>query len=149
MTEERKVVYIVTGGDNSSYHIERVFSTRADAERYSDSVPDTFVETYYVDDLNSIPYVRYGVYLQDDESGAKLGVFSYDTNIVTDQSENGSYKVLNADETYYQFTVVLDIHRATPDLAMKIVSEWYTQIKASHLDFKDWGIVTHGREVPI
>ncbi len=143
--ELNRKVYVVTGGEYSSYHIERIFSKREDAERYSDAIPNTSVETYFIDDLGSVPYISYGVYLTDNLIETRIRVADFDVEPVNDAGEDGLYKKL--DDGDYYFKVVLDIHKANPKLVVKIVSEWYTQIKANHLELKYWGLITHGKEI--
>ena len=50
-----KQIYVVTAGEYSDYHIEKVFSSRSTANMYSMMDPDRQVETYKVDstDVNA------------------------------------------------------------------------------------------------
>lgn len=50
MADKNQIVYIVTSGEYSDYHIDAVFLDRSLAEAYCDKYPDTHIEEYIADE---------------------------------------------------------------------------------------------------
>ena len=134
---EKKIIYLVTEGEYSDYHIEGVFSSRELAEEYiSGDCKDGSIEEYYLDD-KAIPLVEYEISVNDT---------FYDvvyTRNVHSWYRHGYY--WRGGHVYY-FSVVLPISKANAEVALKIVQDWFTQIKAMNLDFRSWRIVTRKRD---
>jgi hypothetical protein len=138
-----KSIYIVTEGSYSDYHIERVFSRKEAAEKYIQNECQTgSIEEFRLED-NYTQLQKYIVTVTDDHNNV-----TFKERVVFERSnwdDHGNYwRTVGTD--IYHFIVVIPISRASSDLALKIVQDWYTQIKAMNLEFKDWGIITGVRK---
>ena len=134
---EKKIIYLVTEGEYSGYHIEGVFSSRELAEKYiSGDCKDGSIEEYYLDD-KAIPLVEYEILVDNDSY--KL-IFTRGT-----YSWEGHGHYWRDGNTYY-FRVVLPISKANAEVAIKVLQDWWTQVKGMNLDFQSWGIITKRRD---
>lgn len=74
-------VYIVTQGDYSEYHIERVFSTREKAQEYLDHIGYAWnaeIEEYDIDEETPRGVFLYKVTIQDDDGNAEVELIESD-----------------------------------------------------------------------
>ena len=123
MKKEENKVFVITRGDYSDYHIERVFSTRKQANDYLDTKDDSYrMEMYDMDE----PY----------ESKAELYciTFRFDRKKVENVQiccVGGKKDLIHARRTYYGESVLdIFIESDSRKRALKVASERYGAIIA-------------------
>ena len=123
MKKEENKVFVITRGDYSDYHIERVFSTRKQANDYLDTKDDSYrMEVYDMDE----PY----------ESKAELYciTFRFDRKKVENVQiccVGGKKDLIHARRTYYGESVLdIFIESDSRKRALKVASERYGAIIA-------------------
>ena len=136
-------IYVVTDGRYSDYQIERIFSKKEIAEEYihKECLEGNIEEHYIDEDITQL--VEYTVEVGDNLDNPVFKVHSsYKTLNWKNHGEYfSSHPHWGGNEVYF-FVVVLPVDKASNELAAKIVSDWVMQIRASHLKYDDWGIIT-------
>lgn len=121
-------VYIVTKGEFSDYHIERVFSTKEKAQEYLDYLGDTDnsgMEEYILDNETPRGVFEYRVSLYEDGS-TKAELMDFNDRFSYYRKDAFQYKKSFGNNKYYWF----NIEAKDAPHAVKIASERLMQIKA-------------------
>lgn len=117
-------VYIVTSGEYSDYHIDRVFSTKEKAQEYVDHIGSDWrdIEEYNLDEETPRGVFGYGVIFYKDRTQAEL---------VDDLGDN----IYTRKDTLrwsagYEPNVTFIVEAKNAPHAVKIASERFMQVKA-------------------
>ena len=138
MTDEKEIMYVVTSGEYSDYCINGVFSSEELAKAYIKE-KGGHIEMYYLND-DAMPLIEYRIEVIDKGGNVLYNV--EDSRGTYSKDYHGCY--WDTRDSYY-FYVTLPVSKANADVALKIVQDWYMQIKALNLRLRDWGIVTEGK----
>lgn len=119
-------VYIVTQGDYSEYHIERVFSTRDKAQEYLDHIGnnDCDIEEYNIDEETPRGVFAYRVEISDNDKPATVSLMAFTTYPNCRKDAFGIGQGMFATYTWF------NIEAKDAPQAIKIASERLMQIKA-------------------
>ena len=121
-------VYVVTAGDFSDYHIERVFSTKEKAQEYLDylgNANNASMEEYILD--KEAPRGVFGYRVSFDEDGsAEAELTDFNDRFSYYRKDAFQYKKSFGNHKYYWF----NIEAKDAPHAVKIASERLMQIKA-------------------
>lgn len=115
-------VYIVTSGDYSDYHIDRVFSTRERAREFVDHMGACYeIEEYDLDEETPRGVFGYRVSIYEDHTEVELTDPAYDTYMRKDS--------LRWEERFLPHMIFVVEAKDAPH-AVKIASERLARIKA-------------------
>lgn len=120
-------VYIVTAGEYSDYHIERVFSTKKKAQEYLNHLGDTdnaSMGEYVLDEETPRGVFEYHVSIDEKDGSAKAELMDFDCSLGYFRKDTFQYK--KSFGHYYWF----NLEAKDAPHAIKIASERLMQIKA-------------------
>lgn len=95
-------VYVVTSGEYSAYHIEKVFTDREQAQMYANLNSDRYVEEYSTDDTNIDDINKYYAYI----------IYNYEKDRIESITEWDEYEedyemISQGYRAYFEFVVLV------------------------------------------
>lgn len=136
------MVFVVTAGEYSDYHIEAVFANRSDAEVYCAMGHGEFVEEYELrtdNDVHPVPRVMYRFHVTRpnwDNGGISDPVYILESNVGKDKTIIEGWKEHYLDRKWNVIDCDCHIDRYVylykydPDEALKIVRDRIAKAKA-------------------